>query len=177
MTDALQQLSTLPVPPNRKADSQDEFDRKVPITLDAQVKMVQELNADTIPKLNALSGLINQQLPYIKTVAESDTQIHVNANNIESINNNSSHMNQILTVEENIQKICFVTDNMQSIIDAPIYADRAEAAAEKAESIADIGIATPLKAGIVKPGIDLTVDASGMLSNSKARMLYIKNTW
>ena len=75
-----------------------------------------DINTDLVPKLNALVALLNQQLPYINTVADADAEIHTNANNIDSINTLATHMTALLAVNLQLTEVQAVSDNMASII-------------------------------------------------------------
>lgn len=162
MTDALQQLSTLPVPPNRKSDSQDEFDRKVPITLDAQVNMVQELNADTIPKLNAISVVSNTILPHltnIDTVAGISDAVTTTASikdNIAEILRNETNINTVSGISEDVTRVAKVDKDVKTLV--PSLGDIAAVA----DIVTDVVAVSSVKEAVTIDALHInTIDAVG----------------
>ena len=122
-----------------------------------------DINTDLVPKLNTLVALLNQQLPYINTVSAADAAIRTNANNIASINTLATHIAALLAVNLRLGEVQAVADNMAGVLAAQGYAEEAHRWAVVAETIGNVGIATTEKAGLVKPGVGLTVDALGTL--------------
>lgn len=122
-----------------------------------------DINTDLVPKLNALVALLNQQLPYINTVSAADAAIRTNANNIASINTLATHIAALLAVNLRLGEVQAVADNMAGVLAAQGYAEEAHRWAIVAETVGNVGIATAEKAGLVKPGAGLTVDALGTL--------------
>ena len=121
------------------------------------------INTNIVPKLNAIVALLNQQLPYINTVSAADAAIRTNANNIVSINTLATHIVALLAVNLRLTEVKSVADNMAGVLAAQGYAEEAHRWAVVAETVGNVGIATTEKAGLVKPGAGLTVDALGKL--------------
>ena len=121
------------------------------------------INTNIVPGINAVVALLNQQLPYINTVSAADPAIRTNANNIASINTLATHIAALLAVNLRLGEVKSVADNMGGVLAAQGYAEEAHRWAVVAETVGNVGIATAEKAGLVKPGAGLTVDALGTL--------------
>lgn len=128
------------------------------------------INTDFVPKLNALVALLNQQLPYINIVSAADAAIRTNANNIGSINALATHIAALLAVNLRLTEVQAVADNMAGVLAAQEYAEEAHRWAVVAETVGNVGIATAEKAGLVKPGAGLTVDALGTLTVNQSEI-------
>lgn len=122
-----------------------------------------DINTNLVPGINAVVTLLNQQLPYINTVADADAAIRINANNIANINTLATHIAALLAVNLRLGEVKSVADNMAGVLAAQGYAEEAHRWAVVAETVGNVGIATTEKAGLVKPGAGLTVDALGKL--------------
>lgn len=155
-------LTPLPETPDRRVDGQNSYNAKAKAFREGERNLVAELNAE-LQKLNLLSGVFNQQIPYIDTVSASDAAIRTNANNIVSINTLATHIVALLAVNLRLTEVKSVADNMAGVLAAQGYAEEAHRWAVVAETVGNVGIATTEKAGLVKPGAGLTVDALGKL--------------
>lgn len=96
-------------------------------------------------------------------MSSADAAIRTNANNIASINTLATHIAALLTVNLRLTEVKSVADNMAGVLAAQGYAEEAHRWAIVAETVGNVGIATAEKAGLVKPGAGLTVDALGTL--------------
>lgn len=121
------------------------------------------INTNIVPGINAVVALINQQLPYINTVSAADAEIRTNANNIANINTLATHIAALLAVNLRLTEVKSVADNMSTVLAVQGYAEEAHRWAVVAETVGNVGIATPGKAGLVKPGEGLKIDVQGLL--------------
>ena len=144
-------LPTLPTPPNTQTDTKPIFLQKADAFNPALKGWADNFNSGTVPTLNDLIALLNQQLPYINTVADSDKAIRAIYADLSSIISVSEGIDSVQTVAEQISGVKDIADNLTEVLAAKGYAEDAKKWALIAESVANIGPATPEKIGLVKP--------------------------
>lgn len=158
-------LPTLPTPPNTQTDTKPIFLQKADAFNPALKGWADNFNSGTVPTLNDLIALLNQQLPYINTVADSDKAIRAIYADLSSIISVSEGIDSVQTVAEQISGVKDIADNLTEVLAAKGYAEDAKKWALIAESVANIGPATPEKIGLVKPDAVTThITADGTIS-------------
>lgn len=157
--------------PTRKG-SQERFDSSVKESMDQISTMVGDLNL-AIPEMNVFFDLLNQQLPYIDTVADADAAIRAVYTAIAQVNTVSAGIESVNACATWMEKIKLVAENMAEVVSAQGYAEEAKKWALMAEAVVNVKPATKEALGLVIVGDGLDVDNRGVVSANAGEGLVI----
>lgn len=159
----IQPLPILPEPPSTATDNKPTFIAKADAWNPAVKAWGEAFNASMVDNLNALVDVLNQQLPYINTVADADAAIRAVYTAITQVNTVSAGIDGVNTCATWMDKIKLVAENMSSVVAAKGYAEEAKKWALIAESVVNVKPATKEALGLVKVGTGLNIDLEGTL--------------
>ena len=157
----------IPEPPNTRTDTKAVFLQKADTFNPALKAWADSFNASVVDNLNALVDLLNQQLPYINTVADADAAIRAVYTAIAQVNTVSAGIESVNTCATWMEKIKLVAENMSEVVSAQGYAEEAKKWALMAEAVVNVKPATKEALGLVIVGDGLDVDSNGIVSVEK----------
>ena len=154
----------IPDPPNTRTDTKPVFLQKADVFNQALKAWADSFNTSIVDNLNALVDVLNQQLPYINTVADADAAIRAVYTAITQVNTVSENIESVTVCATWMDKIKLVAENMAEVLSAQGYAEEAKKWALMAEAVTNVKPATKETLGLVIVGDGLDVDSNGMIS-------------
>lgn len=161
----------IPDPPNTRTDTKAVFLQKADAFNPGLKAWADSFNNTVVDNLNALVEVLNQQIPYINTVADADAAIRAVYTAIAQVNTVSAGIESVNACATWMDKIKLVAENMAEVVSAQGYAEEAKKWALMAEAVVNVKPATKEALGLVMVGAGLEIDAVGVLSAKLANML------
>ena len=140
MPTQIQTFATIPAlsaVPNPRDPDQQRYDDTTYTFEQSEQAMYAAISGDTLPKLNALIGVLNAELGDINTVAAADAEVVATGQNIESVRTTAQNIILVSAVGNNIEAVVLVARNMPTVLEAKANADRAEYYAGVAQQIGE----------------------------------------